>query len=157
MLTLDMSMSIKKKRAKDWYIAATHYLTAGFVIPVLGTFIFMLLYVKVFGYLGISPDNYKVLYAVANIPVFSVLVYFGVIYSSKFIRKCYIIPDAHKIIRLSSIYYLIVMISFAMLAYLSPGPEYPMTMRDTLLNGASELIFLAVFYFSSKKFVKANV
>ncbi len=145
----------EKKKAKDWYIAATHYLTAGFIVPflcmvVIGTLLAML-------DSATSGQLPSILYYVI-VGLFSILfIYLGVIYSAKFIGGRYSISDASKIVRLSTIYSIIISVVFTVLDFIFPDVEYRDTTLEIVLSLTISVVAIAVFYFASRKFVKANV
>lgn len=92
----------ERKKSANWYIAATHYLTAGFAIPILiglvATFIiFPLLSLKS----AILIFWFK--------SVLSILaIWLGVIYSARYLRETYIIENRNSIVNLSTTYFVII-------------------------------------------------
>jgi len=95
-----------KKEVKDWYISATHYLTSGFIIPF---FVGLLAFVIIFYTAG--EENFPKFVLPLSF-LWLVSLWFGVIYSSKYLEKTYIIKNSDKIINLSTLYFLIIVFSF---------------------------------------------
>lgn len=142
-----------RKASAPWYIAATHYLTAGFAIPFIGGFIVGI----VMAILGLSPQSGP-LSGLYLAPLSLLMLYFGVQYSARFIQRRYIITDAMQIVNLSTAYLIGVRVFFTLLSVaflLSPlAAGVPQTQALPLLLGAGliqAVLEVAVFYFTSKQ------
>lgn len=135
-----------KKESAAWNIAATHFLTAGFVIPLLTTVIIG----AIFSAIGMNDGSTQTL-MLSNM-ILLVSIWFGVMYSAGYLAKKYIIPDAKKVINLSTIYKVILTILFSWLSF-------SMTSGDMTAIGFAigfPLIGVVVFYVASKKYVKQD-
>ena len=89
-----------RKQSANWYIAATHYLTAGFVIPILTILILGL-------FIGFLPILSPIVSGLFYFVVIALAVWLGVIYSANFLKKTYIVKNKDKIVNLSTIYLII--------------------------------------------------
>jgi hypothetical protein len=89
-------MEKERKSAKDWYIAATHWLTASFVMPLIFSFVGGI----AMGLLGIEN---QITIWIMSLVLAIVGVYVGIIYSVKFLKKTYIIKDKMAVVKLSTI------------------------------------------------------
>ena len=97
-------LDLKKKKVSDWYSAATHYLTAGFIIPFLIGIVFGFLSAMGEDVFSISGD---VIYFV-SIVVTLISIWFGVMYSASYLRKAYHITNKERVIRISTAYLVII-------------------------------------------------
>jgi hypothetical protein len=134
----------EKKASAEWYIAATHWLTAGFAIPFVLTLV--LSFPLIFLLAKYESNSNLLGTTVALISV--VGIWLGVIYSSRYLDKTYVIKDADKIINLATLYLVVVGGGFRVY-----GTIYAGTFHYTDLGF---LIGVVVFYFVSKKYVKNN-
>lgn len=91
----------EKKQSANWYIAATHYLTAGFAIPLLFSFVLGIPMVLIFGKDGLAVS-------IANTILGAFIVWPSVIYSAKYINKTYIIRDSQKVATLATMYMIVI-------------------------------------------------
>jgi hypothetical protein len=132
----------EKKESASWNIAATHYLTAGFVIPFVLSFVLGIPMVLLLGKDGLA-------FNIANTILGVFIVWPGVIYSAKYINKTYIIKDSQKVITLAMIYMIVI----------AGG----LHLRNSLIAnfdiasifGIVEVIAMViVFYVTSKKYIK---
>lgn len=147
------------KTARTWYIAATHYLTAGFVIPLLGGIAFSILAAYIvgrWGYLGFNPATFSIIFTALHTLVAAALIWGGVVYSSRYLLKRYIIPDASVVIRLATIYMIVLFLVFFIINITWPDPLYPPTAIDLIIEFVNIVVLTAVFYFASKKYVGTN-
>ena len=133
----------EKKMSADWYVAATHYLTAGFVMPLL------------IGIIASAVIMLLPVLEVISMPLSLVLsllsIWFGVWYSAGYLKKTHIIKDPNKIIKLSTIY--LVVIQFLYCIYLALA-------QDIVLAGiqlVSLVIMALIFYFASKKYIVETI
>ncbi len=124
-----------RKRSANWYIAATHYLTAGFVIPFLMMFIFGFF----IGFLPVLPPVLTyLLYSI----VMAIAIWLATIYSANFLKKKYIIKDRNKIVNLSTIYLIVIGIIGLVLQGFS------------VLSIVVLAVMAVVFYLASKKYIQ---
>lgn len=135
-----------KKQSSNWYIAATHYLTAGFVVPLIGSLILGFIVVTIPLELG------SMILGIIMFLAGATLVYFGVVYSSSYINKTYIILNPQSIVNLSTTYIAIVTI----VRFVIKNNASILADTNVILSVAQEVIILVVFYFASKKFIKAS-
>ncbi|HYV33404.1 MAG TPA: hypothetical protein VE973_00960 [Candidatus Limnocylindria bacterium] len=89
------------KNSPNWNIAATHYLTSGFVMP----FIFAIIGIVVIRSLNISSEiGAQIIWLI----VIMFGLWCGVMYSASYIKKTYVVPDKDKIVYLSTIYSVVI-------------------------------------------------
>ena len=136
----------EKKTSANWYIATTHYLTAGLVVPFIGSIILAF----VFRSLNISDLPRGLIGLIAS----PIIVYLGVMYAARYVNRTYVFNDPMKIVRLSTIYLAILSLGFlaASTAFvISRGIEFdPIPLLITLMT---DLIDIPVFYIASKKYI----
>lgn len=132
----------EKKASADWYIAATHWLTAGFVVPFLLNLVVGILLVLLLGGddLLLLSISFGILYVIS--------IWLGVMYSAKYLDKTYIIKDAHNIALISTIYLAIIGGGFRLSRLLEN--------ENFLYEFLGFVIGVVVFYVASKKYVKNN-
>jgi hypothetical protein len=94
----------QKKESKDWYIAATHYLTAGFVVPLVAGLLEVYFLLPLLGIDGEPSFATKFLDAA----VFISSIWLGVKYSANYVKKTYLLPRRMRIVNLSSIYFAVI-------------------------------------------------
>lgn len=131
-----------KKESADWYIAATHWLTAGFAIPfvlalVLGIPLTLILGKENIGLLALA-------FIILNI----LSIWLGVIYSSRYLNKTYVIKNADQIVILSTIY--LVLVGGGLRAY-----KFVQTGVFTY-EYIGFAVGVIIFYLISKKYIKNN-
>ncbi len=134
----------EKKASAEWYIAATHWLTAGFAIPFVLT---LLLSVPVTLLLA-KYANGNYLQGTVFVLVSILGIWLGVIYSSRYLDKTYVIKDANKIINFSTAYLAIIGGGFRVYEVIQTGILH--------YTDLGFLVGVVVFYFVSKKYVKNN-
>ncbi|MFH1233931.1 MAG: hypothetical protein V1649_04795 [Patescibacteria group bacterium] len=132
----------EKKQSKEWYIAATHWLTAGLAMPFLLTLI-----LGIPAALVIGKDNIALLTVVMS-AIWILSLWLGVMYSAKYLAKTYIIKNSDNIIRLAAIYLAVLGGGFRLIG-LSKG----ITLASMIDLGFF-VVGVAVFYILSKKYVK---
>lgn len=142
------------KEAKNWYIAATHYLTAGFVVPLLG---WALVIIALWFLPEFSLFGFDLLFLVVT----AVIIWIAIRYSANFINGRYVIKDKSKVVRLSTIYFAVVgMINLGWSIYSvisSPGKEFNSAVMTSIgWNVTTVIVATIVFYFGSKKYIESN-
>ncbi len=144
-----------KKTSANWYIATTHYLTAGLVVPFVGDIILSF----VFRSLNIEG----LLQGLITLVVSPLIVYLAVIYSARYVNRMYIVNDPMKIVRLSTIYLAVLSLVFVAVLSLEffADPIVFMILKGTtvdlipvlVLRLMTYLINIPVFYIASKKYI----
>jgi|AntAceMinimDraft_16_1070373.scaffolds.fasta_scaffold24483_2 hypothetical protein len=131
----------QKKEVSIWYAAATFYLTAGFIVPLVAAFIY--------GFLVSSFMAEGILDTVLSI-IFSVIsIWLGVMYAARYIRKAYIIKDRKKLINLATTYLVVCWIAINLFAgTFGPG---------SIVLLIAFVIRVAMFYFLSRVYVKQDI
>jgi hypothetical protein len=141
-----------KKKSAAWYIAATHYITAGFLIPTVAFF------AVVYAMANVGMDVRSVPVQIGINVIWLVAVWFGVMYSANYLARTYDITDAHKITVLSTVYRIVFVTLFIGGQFLvSTGntpTEIDMTMM--ILQVVFAILGTAVFYVASKKYIKQD-
>lgn len=98
-----------KKQSKNWYVAMTHFLTAGIFFPLAFTFIAIAILDYVFK-IEVSPITFNI-YAILFLPSMLGL-WIGNILAIKYINKKYIVKDKKIILNYSVVYLIIISILF---------------------------------------------
>lgn len=136
-----------KKKSANWYIAATHWLTAGFIIPLLGIIILM----PLLGYIFISlfgEDRASGLLQISILLLWPFIIWLGVKYSASYCNKKYVIESTKEIVILSTLY-------LAITRGLFMG--YQIFAQGLLtMNHLISVITVIVFYLASKKYIKQS-
>lgn len=139
----------ERKKSADWYVATTHYLTAGFAIPLIvaliGGFIFVLLFGSV-----TENDTFNGLFGLFITAIGS---YLGVMYSAKYLDRTYIIEHKEKIIKISTIIKFVVPGVFI----LGKIALTNMSVTIEIFSVISVVLGGILFYLFSNKFIKNNV
>lgn len=130
----------EKKQSSNWYIVATHYLTAGFVPFFLGGIVFSFLTYFLIN-LGITNTYLLLLFQTLFLLI---IIYFGVRYAAGYINKTYIIKDANRVVNLATTYYIIFNV-------IGPGILY-----KKLISVIIYVILAVSFYVFSKKYIKIS-
>lgn len=133
----------EKKQSANWNIAATHWLTSGFAIPFLMTLVIGIPLVILIGEKNIVP------LAIASQIVYFFSIWLGVIYSSKYIAKTYIVNDKDKIANLSTIYLIIIGGGFRLYNFLTKGIDI-----EFIINACGFVVVVLIFHILSKKYLK---
>jgi len=132
----------EKKQSKDWYIAATHWLTAGFAIPIIITLV-----VGIPALMLIGKNNVIFLTIIMSI-VWIISIWLGVMYAAKYINKTYVIKDSENIAKLATIY----------LGVLGGGYRLINLSKGVTIEFIIDVVFfvtgVAIFYTLSKKYIK---
>lgn len=132
----------EKKQSASWNIAATHWLTSGFVIPFILTFVIALILGFVFGK---DIGEGATLIAVASI-IYSPLVYWlGVMYSARYVNKKYFIKDSNEIAKLSTIYLIVVGGGFRLFKIINGS--------GLTVEHIGFILAVVAFYIASKKYI----
>ena len=131
----------EKKRSANWNIAATHYLTAGFAIPLVVNLIGGVILAV------IIPEGIVLFVGLFLVGLLGV--WLGVKYSAGYLRKKYIVTDKNKIANLTIIYFA-VLVTIYFISQLLMG-------KFGGINIPFEIIRLAtigaVLYIASKKYI----
>ena len=142
-----------KKQSSNWYIAATHYLTAGFVAPLLLGFLasFLASIIPLFT-AGIGEVLFGFIFLVLAI-------WLGVMYSARYLKKTYVITSENKqrIVSLATIYFVVLRLISYMCGFLSIITKIRIgigMITEILLN---ILVFVVIsgvlFYYLSRKYI----
>jgi len=123
-----------RKQSANWYIAATHYLTAGFVIPLLMMFVLGI----ILGFLPVLP---KAVMYLLYLVVMALVIWLATIYSANFLKKKYIIKDKNKIVNLAMIYLVVLGVIGLVLQF-------------SVLYILVLAVEAVVFYLGSKKYIE---
>ena len=129
-----------KKTSADWYIAATHWLTATIASVIFSVVIGILI--------AIISQN-PIIIMIGFIILYPLMMWFAVKYSARYLDKTYIIKNANQIVILSTVYLVIVGGGLRLYNFLQNG-----ILKDDYIGFALALI---VFYFASKKFIRNNI
>lgn len=99
----------EKKKSSNWFIAATHYLTAGFAIPFLIGIVANFILIPL---IKLGSITLLMLFAwVVKI----LAIWLGIMYSANYLKKTYIIDDKEKIVNLSTIYFVVLNVGYTLI------------------------------------------
>lgn len=132
----------QKKQSKDWYIAATLWLTAGFAIPLIAMLVLGIPAQMVIG------ENNPILFTTVISIIWVFSIYLGTIYAAKYVNKTYIIKNSDNIAKIAAIY-LVVLGGGFRLFNLIKGFHIAL-----MIDSVFFIIGIAVFYTLSKKYIK---
>ncbi|MDP2930174.1 MAG: hypothetical protein Q8N56_01005 [bacterium] len=147
-----------KKQRSNWYIAATHYLTAGFAVP------FLLGLLTSFLILNIPlPTRLLFTTGIGGILFGFILlilaIWLGTMYSARYLKKTYVITSESKqrIVNLATIYFVVLRSIFYMTGFLW-AILIARVSGAMILNLLLQLLFLvatggALFYYLSRKYI----
>ena len=142
-----------KKQSSNWYIAATHFLTAGFVVPLLLGFLASFL-------ASIIPFSTSLIREVLFGFIFLVLaIWLGTMYSARYLKKTYVITSESKqrIVNLATIYFVVLRLIFYVSGFFWIMTKIRVSggmITDFLLNIFVFVILSgALFYYSSRKYI----
>lgn len=130
----------EKKQAANWYIGATHFLTAGFVMPLLVNLIGGLLIYSIF--------KEGVIAQISSLFLLVLAIWLGVKYSSNYITKNYVIKNIDEVIKFSLAFFLL---SFIYL--ISQILNKKIVGLDILFSSVRLILSIGLFYFFSKKYL----
>jgi uncharacterized membrane protein YhiD involved in acid resistance len=130
----------EKKNSADWYIAATHWLTATIGMAIFGAVIGIIL--------ALISQNPTII-MVGIIILYPLMMWLAVKYSARYLDKTYVIKNTNQIVILSTIYIVIVGGGYRVMNLLSKG--------ILTADHIGFAIAIIVFYFASKKYIKNNV
>jgi hypothetical protein len=125
-----------RKRSANWYIAMTHFLTAGFIMPFLLFFVFGLLFGNALRTISAT------LMHLIDLTVTVLVVWIATIYSANFLKKKYIIEDKNKIVNLSTLY----LVCMSIISLLLRG--------FSLWSIVNLIVMIVVFYLASNKYIE---
>ncbi len=135
----------KRKKSANWYVAATHYLTAGFVVPF---FVFLVSSLALIPL--VASLDLLILEIATLVGMIFLSIWLGVMYSARYLRKAYIIDEEakRKVVKLSTIYF----------AVLNGGPLATLAF---LLGQPAALIVVAImafmFYSMSQRYISLSI
>jgi hypothetical protein len=135
-----------KKETAAWNIAATHFLTAGFVIPLLVSIVAGMIFTAV------GMEDGVISTVIANNVVMLIATWLGVMYSAGYLAKKYHIESSSKIVNLSTSYKLILSLIFIVLAFSASSGN----LESVAYVSVPSILGLIVFYVASKKYVKQD-
>jgi hypothetical protein len=136
----------EKQRKPDWYVAATHYLTAVFAPSFLVNLVFGL---------AIAPlikDWPEAIILVILNSLIILVIWLGVMYSAKYLSKTYVIENKDNIINSATMYFVVLNSGFVLVRFFAE-----MINELGLLFGLTWAIIGAVlFHLFSKKYVRED-
>ncbi len=134
----------EKKKSSNWYIAATHYLTAGFAIP------FIIGLVATFILLPLIKLGSSLLIMVFLLVIRILSIWLGTIYSANYLKKTYIIENKDKIINLATTYLVVLNGGYILLNILIGKA----TGIALVYSFVGFIIAAFLFYIISKKYIQ---
>jgi hypothetical protein len=138
-----------KKEVKDWYLAANHFLTAGFVVPFILGFVLRFFAIMVVG--GYDHLTWNIIISIIWILSISL----GVIYSSRYVNKKYLIKRSENIAKLATIYFVILVGGYRLFQVLQRLAKGLIISRaNPIIEGVTLLIGAVIFYQLSKRYIK---
>lgn len=137
----------EKKEAKDWYIAATHWLTAGFVMPFL---VNLVIGFAIFPLLNLESG---ILTLIISLVSAVLAIWLGVMYSANYLRKRYIVRDKNKVIVSATIYLFVLRVGYNI--YYFWGAE-KINITEVVFEAIGIILVVVLFYLFSKKYIKED-
>ncbi len=140
-----------KKQSSNWYIAATHFLTSGLIALFLGV-------VAIGFVVPLFNISDPTIVGLVNSVFLLASAFLGLLYSASHINKKYAIPNPVSVVRLATIYLLVLQIAavafiFSVLLSNQVGIN---PVPTTIMLGQMVVGFL-IFYFTSKAKIKTTV
>lgn len=135
---------MEKKQASDWYLALTHTLTSGFVIPLLIGIVYAF---AVAPFLGFEQQSSSDALLTVAVSLFSL--WLGVMYSARYINASYVITDPSRIVNLSTIYFAVLVGVFLIadvITFLNADQAL-----YAAIDSAGLIASCGLFYYVSKK------
>lgn len=142
----------EKKKSQDWYIAATHYLTAGFAMPfIIGLVVMLLVNVGLLSFLS-TPSLSKLFLLMVRI----LAIWLGTMYSANYLKNKYIIGDKDKIVNLATMYFVVLNLGYLLIVIFSSGGLIGEKLAGiNVVYSFFEFVVAAfLFYIFSKKYIK---
>lgn len=136
----------EKKKSASWYIAATHWLTSGFVIPLILTFVIALIFGLIFGKDAIKEAR---LIAFSLIIYMPLIYWLGVMYSARYINKKYFIEDSNEIAKLATLYLTLVGGGFRLIQIFNDS--------KVTFEHVGFVLAIIAFYIASKKYIRNTI
>lgn len=141
-----------KKESAAWNVAATHFLTAGFLIPLVTSLALGFILSKA----GMDDGSLPII--VLSNAIVLVSVWLGVMYSANYLAKKYVVTDVQKIVTLSTVYMVVlfaIYIGGSILVVLnSAGATLNSTTAISVVLFA--IVRIVVFYIASKKYIQQD-
>ncbi len=134
----------EKKESSNWYVAGTHWLTSTITSVVIGIALFVVATIVVGLTLGTEQKDVPFL-AFLMILIMPLAFWLGAKYSAKYISKKYIIRESKEIIKLATIYLVVVGGGYRAYTAITEG--------GISLEMLSFVLGVIAFYFASKKYV----
>ena len=141
-----------QKKSSNWYIAATHYLTAGFAIPfVIGLIASFLIRAGAPAFLS-APLLLMVFLLVIRV----LSIWLGIKYSANYLKKAYIIEDKDKIVNLATTYFVVLNFGYFLVQIFSSNKFIGRGLAgaDTAYSLVEIIIAVVLFYIFSKKYIR---
>jgi uncharacterized membrane protein len=139
-----------QKKSSNWYIAATHYLTAGFAIP----FVIGLIVNAIIAAINLDLNPLSIITLIIK----ALAIWLGTIYSANYLKKAYIIDNKDRIINISLIYFIILNLGymiFQIIFIMFTGMLWLDVIHSFIIYSLVQLVVVgAIFYLVSKKYVK---
>lgn len=138
-----------KKNASPPRVALTHFLFGGLLPGMVVTWVTTPV-TKIL----ISPDTDFFAYFFVSLAISVAVLYFGITYSARRIRRIYVIDNAKKVVRLSTVYYLLVQLLVGVPAILVSIVIIPPLAVLALI---AIVVQLLLFYFLSRRLIKVDM
>lgn len=135
-----------KKNVSAWYAAATHFLTAGFVIPFVVRIIGVILFAL------IIKESNPTINGIVTVVLGVIGIWLGIMYSSKYIYKKYVVSNYKSVINLSTLYLVILEVIFAYFLVINTE----VTKTEMYYTLAYYIVLIVSFYLFSKKYITKN-
>lgn len=142
-----------QKKSSNWYIAATHYLTAGFAIPfVIGLIASFLIRAGASVFLT-AP----LLLTLFLLLVRVLAIWLGTKYSANYLKKAYIIENKDKVVNLAVIYFFVLNLVYVFIQIAGGiGFVEKVSGADMAYSLVSMIVAGFLFYVFSKRYVKTT-
>jgi hypothetical protein len=131
---------INKKKSKNWYVALTHFLTAGIFFPLA----FTLFIIAIFDFVSrIEPSPITLFVYLISVPPTILGLWLGNLVAVKYINKKYMVKNKNIILKYSVIYFIMYNLLFF-------GANVKFNIALMILITIVEIF---IYYFISKKYI----
>jgi NADH:ubiquinone oxidoreductase subunit K len=143
------------KEKNNWYVAMIYYLIAGLAVPFSVLFLAEFFIFGILAVLGLSPlllaPNALTIIMGAELILWIFAIWFGAMNSAKYLSKTYVINDKNKIIKIATIYFIVLRTIYFLYGIIA---EKIVGLNVILFNAITILLATIFFYFFSKKYIK---
>jgi len=148
-----------RKESKDWYIATTHWLTAGiisFATAFICGFSINMVEVLLVGIKNLNPQTIYIISSAVGALLGIPSIWLGVMYAAHYVNKNYVIRDKIQITKLASLYLILTGILWGFLGGTGVATKFGtfILLIWSIIYIVSLIVQAAVFYIASKRYIQ---